>query len=163
MATALFAFMTVASLAAAIGCADHRAPEPFDESDTPSVGWVIMHGDKDSPDEEFDCQSNPPSECVVHASTSADQTLSKVHLYFHPTKSETTYSGVVHVGYFRNAETSPGIKPRVTVKPGKVGNHSVVGIVTDKPCTYMLTLDVTAVTKGGTEEHIREEVPIVVS
>ena len=50
-----------------------------------------------------------------------------------------------------------------TVMPGDVGNHSVVGIVTDKPGRYMLSLDITAVKKGGGEQHFREDIPVVVS
>ena len=49
------------------------------------------------------------------------------------------------------------------MKPGNVGNHSVVGIVTDKPGRYTLSIDITAVKKGGGEEHFREEIPVVLS
>ena len=145
------------------GCAEHRAPRPVGDTDLPRVGWVIMHGNRDNPDEEFGCQSTPRSSCAVRASAADNRVYSEVHLYFHPTNVDTTYTGVARVGFFRNAEDSPDMKIAATVQPGDVGNHSVVGIVTDKPGRYTLSLDITAVKKGGREEHFREEIPVILS
>lgn len=147
----------------AFGCADHSIPKPLGDPALPHVGWVIMHGHKDNPDAEFGCQSNPRSECSVHASTPEKQSLSEVHLYFHSTGSETKYSGFVRIGFFSDAATASGLNPLITVKPGDVGNQSVVGIVTDKPGTYTFSVDITAVMNNGGERHVREDVPVVVS
>ena len=156
LVTLLAAFMMA-------GCAERRAPEPAGDPDLPRVGWVIMHGNRDNPDEEFGCQSNPRSSCAVRASAADNQVFSEVHLYFHPTRVDTTYTGVARIGFFRGGADTPGMTIAATVKPGNVGNHSVVGIVTDKPGRYTLSIDITAVKKGGGEEHFREEIPVVLS
>ncbi len=129
----------------------------------PQVGWVIMYGDRDNPDAEFACQSNPLSGCVIPASQSAAQpTLSDVHLYFHPGLSETKYSGRVNIGFFGNAPGNQEIKPVITVSPGAVGNNSVVGIVTDTPGAQTLDIDITVTTAAGDQKQIRERVPVLV-
>lgn len=121
-----------------------------------------MHGDRDNPDEQFACQSSPRSDCAVPASRADRQTFSEVHLYFHPTATETKYSGAVQIGFFRGSETAQQVKPVVTVKPGDVGNDSVVGIVTDKPGPQTLRIEITAITASGVEAQIRERVPVIV-
>jgi len=159
----IFVFLLGAGSLGAGGCAGRRVPEPDVSPGTPSVGWVIMHGSKDNPDEQFGCQSRPRTDCVVEASTPGGQALSHVHLYFQPTQTETTYAGVVRVGFFSDGATSGGIKPEVTVKPGEVRNHSVIGLVTDKPGRYVFTVDMTATMQGGGTRQIRDEVAVVVS
>ena len=133
MMRTLLGFTTLCAVSAMLGCGEHRAPQPIGDPDMPRVGWIIMHGHKDNPDEEFGRQSNPRTDCSVHASTANGQTLSEVHLYFHPTKTDTTYTGVARIGFFQGAATSSTMTIKSTVMPGDVGNHSVVGIVTDKP------------------------------
>lgn len=155
--------MTVALSIASGGCADHRAPNVVGDPQLPNVGWVIMHGHTGNPDEEFGCQSNPRSDCAVHASRPGAQTLSEVHLYLHSTKAETTYSGVARIGFFSGGDTSTGLQIQTLVKPGDVGNYSVVGIVTDRPGEYTFTVDITAVVQGASAHHIRENVTVTVT
>ena len=157
-----FAIMTMALLVGACGCGAHSAPSIVGDPQSPNVGWVIMHGHTGNPNEEFGCQSNPRSDCVVHASRSGSQTLSEVHLYFHPTQVDTTYSGVVRIGFFSAGEAGPGLQIQTTVKPGDMGNYSVVGIVTDKPGQYMLTVDIRAAMSDGAEQQIKEQIPVTV-
>ena len=152
----------IGSLAAG-GCAGRRVPQPDGSPGAPGVGWVIMHGSRENPDEQFGCQSRPREECVLEASAAGSQALSHVHLYFHPTPTETTYSGVVRVGFFSDGATSAGIKPEVTVKPGEVRNHSVIGLVTDKPGRYRFTVDMTATMQGGGTRQVHDEVTVVVN
>lgn len=133
------------------------------DTQSPQVGWIIMHGHHQNPDEEFACQSNPRATCALHASTPQSQTLAEVHLYFYPTTVDTTYSGNVQIGFFRSGGTSSGITTQIKVKPGAVGNQSVVGIVTDAPGQYMLTVNITATVPGSRPRHIEERVPVEVT
>lgn len=119
-----------------------------------------MHGHDYNPDEEFGCQSNPRSDCAVNASSAAEKTLSEVHVYFHPARTETKYSGTVKIGFFTDSATSSGMKVDATVKPGDVGSHSVIGLVTDKPGRYTMSIDVTATAQSGIERQIQENVSI---
>jgi hypothetical protein len=151
-----------ATIGLAAGCAQHRAPAAAGTPGTARVGWVIMHGDRDNPDAEFACQSTPRNDCVIPASREGDQRFSEVHLYFHPTPTETKYSGVVLVGFFRGSKTAQEIRPVVTVRPGNVGNDSVVGIVTERPGSETLSIDITAVNTSGAKEQIREQIPVIV-
>jgi hypothetical protein len=141
-------------------CAAHRIPAVEGDANEPRVGWVIMHGHQDNPDEEFGCQSNPRSDCAVDVSGSSGQTFAEVHLYFHPTQTETNYSGSLRVGFFRDTSASPSKLAPVTVKPGNVANYSVIGLVTDRPGRYTLTLDITGVSQSGVTQHIQEEVTV---
>lgn len=150
--------LSVAALT--LSCAERGAPRLAGDPSLPSLGWVIMHGDRDNPDEEFGCQSNPRSECVIRASTPPNQALSEVHLYFHAGRTRATYTGTVAIGFFSNAPTSAPMKTNATVKAGDVGNQSVVGIVTDKPGRYTMRIDLTAVNESGVEQRLREDVPI---
>jgi hypothetical protein len=145
-----------------LGCAERRAPRTAGDPSLPRLGWVIMHGDRDNPDQEFGCQSNPRSACVIRASASGHQALSEVHLYYHAGRTRATYAGTVTIGFFANATTSAPMKTNATVNPGDVGNQSVVGVVTDMPGLYTMRIDVTAVNEAGVEQRLREDVPIEV-
>jgi hypothetical protein len=57
-----------------------RAPRPPDLAPgTPYVSSVLMSGDRDNPDREFVCQSDPRSDCVTEASRADAQAFSDVH------------------------------------------------------------------------------------
>ena len=154
-----FPALGLAFLSAA-ACAGRGAPQTVGDPSQPNVGWVIMHGRDYNPDEEFGCQSNPRSECAVNASSPAEKTLSEVHVYFHPAKTDTTYTGTVKVGFFSDSGTSSGMKVDAKVKPGDVGSHSVIGLVTDKPGRYTMKIDITATAQSGIERQIREDVSV---
>ena len=127
----------------------------------PRVGWVIMMGDRDNPDREFVCYSESPGDCVVPPSRPDDQVFADVHLYYHPAATETKYGGTVQVGFF----SSPlELRPTFTVKPGSSpANQSVVGIVSGKPGTYPLTIEVAATpTPAGATQQIRQQVTVIV-
>jgi len=120
-----------------------------------------MHGDGDNPDAEFACQSTPRTECVVPASHAATKTFSDVFVYFHSGQTDTTFSGTVRIGFLGESATGTEIKPALSAKAGSVERSSVVGIVTDRPGTHELDIDVTAKTVAGTQQ-IRERIPITV-
>src|SRR5688572_11918544 len=111
------------------GCAERIPPRPAGAPGAAVVGWVIMAGDRENPDQEFVCQSTPRSECVMPASRPDRIAYSHVHLYFHPAAVNLRYTGSIQIGFF---ETATEIKPDVSVSAsGAVGNHSVTGMVTD--------------------------------
>lgn len=154
--------VVVLAVGAAGACAQHMGPRPTGSRNTPRITWVIMHGDRDNPDQAFACQSDPRPDCTIPASRVERLTYSDVHLYFHPTTTSTKYAGVVRVGFFRGSEQAQALKPSLNVKPGDVGSVSVVGIVTDRPGPHTLTIDVTGLTASGAEERLQETIPIAV-
>jgi hypothetical protein len=128
---------------------------------TPRVGWVVMMGDRDNPDREFVCYSESPGDCIMPPSRPNGQVFADVHLYYHPAATETKYTGTIQIGFFNSAHE---VRPDFTVKPTDApGNQSVVGIVSDKPGTYPLTIGVDGTgTQGGAARKIREEVKVIV-
>ena len=128
---------------------------------TPRVGWVIMMGDRDNPDREFVCYSDSPGDCVMPPSRPNDPVFTDVHLYYHPTATETKYTGTIQIGFFNSPHE---LRPNVTVMPDRgAANQSVTGIVSDKPGTNALTIAVDATpTQGGATRQIREQVRVVV-
>ena len=127
----------------------------------PRVGWVVMMGDRDNPDRDFVCYSESPGDCMMPPSRSNGQVFADVHLYYHPAATETKYTGTIQIGFFKSALE---LRPSFTVKPtASPGNQSVVGIVSDKPGTYPLTIGVDAApTQAGATRQIREQVKVVV-
>ena len=128
---------------------------------TPRVGWVVMMGGRDDPDREFVCYSESPGDCVMPSSRPNDQVFTHVYLYYHPAATETKYTGTVQIGFFNSALD---LRPNFTVKPGaSPGNQSVVGIVSGKPGTYPLRIEVDATpTRAGATRQIREQVMVTV-
>jgi hypothetical protein len=124
-----------------------------------------MSGDRDNPDRNFVCQSDPRSECAVPTSRPGAPSLAHVYFYYHPAATDTTYTGTIDIGFFEGAADSHVIRPNISVK-GKeedLGHESIVGIVSSKPGTYFLTLAVvaTSVPTGATEEF-HDRIAVVV-
>jgi hypothetical protein len=143
----------------ATGCA-RRVPEPIGgRTDAPHLGWVIMSGDRDNPDRDFVCQSNPRSECVAPVDHPEARVLTHVHFYFHPAAAETKYSGSIRMGFLSSPHD---VSPTVTVKPGdSPGNQSVSGFVSGNAGTYTMTIAVVATSvPSGAVTQIREDVPV---
>lgn len=155
--------LTVTLTLATFGCADHARPRSAGPAGTPQVGWVIMSGDRDNPDQDFVCQSLPRSECVVPMSRAGAQVFSHVHIYYHPAATETKYTGSIQIGFFEGTGEHE-FRPDVTVKPGgPAGNQSVVGIVTGKPGTSSLTIAVIAMSpQTGATQEMRDQVRVTV-
>jgi hypothetical protein len=92
--------MIVATIAAVLNstCAK-RAPEPAGVvRGTPHISWIIMSGDRDNPDQEFVCQSDPRNDCVLPVSRPDTQVFSDVHFYYHGAGAETKYTGSIDIG-----------------------------------------------------------------
>jgi hypothetical protein len=151
------------ALALSVACGKH-VPRPADIAPgTPYISWIIMHGDGDNPDREFACQSTPRSECVLPASTQAEQIVSHVYLYYHGVGAETTYTGSARIGFFRGAAAASGNRTNITVKKNEsITNQSTTGIVTDATGTYALSIAFDATTSTGTKQAIHEEVSVAV-
>jgi hypothetical protein len=160
--------LVLVSIAAAVltsTCAK-RVPEPVGVAPgTPHVSWVIMSGDRDNPDQDFVCQSDPRNDCVVPVSRPDAQVFSDVHVYYHGAGAETKYAGSMQIGFFRGAaESSRNIQTNITVqRTESITNQSVTGIVTDTPGNYALAFSLVATsTDTGRSQPIRQQVPVVV-
>ena len=143
----------------ATSCA-RRVPEPVGgHTDAPHLGWVIMSGDRDNPDQDFVCQSSPRTDCVVSIDRPDARVLAHVHFYYHPTAAETKYTGPIRIGFFDNPHE---ISSTITVKPGDhPGNQSVSDFVSNKPGAYTMTIAVIATSvPSGAVTQIREQVPV---
>jgi len=157
------AFVATA-IAAACGCAGRQPPRPAGPPGMPRVGWVIMSGDRDTPDHDFVCQSVQQSDCVVPMSRANAQVFAHVYVYYHPAATPTRYTGSVQVGFFEGTGGADTIHPDLSVRPGgSPGNQSVVGIVKSQAGTYSLSIAVVATsTQTGASQEIRDLVNVTV-
>jgi hypothetical protein len=157
-----------AGLAAA--CAT-RVPEPAGLAPggaAPQVSWVIMRGDRDNPDQEFVCQSNPRNDCVLPASRPDAPVFADVHIYYHAAGSDTKYTGSMQIGFFQaSAGESHASQVDTTVrKTESIAKQSIVDDVTEKAGNYSITFDLVATSaetsSTGKTRPIRAEVPVAV-
>jgi hypothetical protein len=117
-----------------------------------------MVGDRDNPNREFVCQSDPRTDCVMPASRPGVQVFTDIHFYFHSATMDTTYTGTIQIGFFEGQKPHE-LKPKVIVKGGeRATNASVSGIVSSKPGSYPMTIAVMAA--SGTSQEIRDRVPV---
>jgi hypothetical protein len=101
-----------------------------------------MYGDRDNPDQQFSCQSEPRNDCVVPASRPDAPVFSTLYIYYHGSGEDTTYTGSFQIGYFNSHEYPTNI----TVKKNEsIANQSVTGIVTSMPGTYEVAFNLTGV------------------
>jgi hypothetical protein len=130
----------------------------------PYITWIIMSGDRDDPDREFICQSDPRTECVISASRPNQPVFSDVHLYYHAEGVETKYAGSVQIGFFESPAGSRNVAIDFTVKKEQsIISQSVTNVVTSKPGTFAMTFDVSrTLTETGTSQAIHDEVNVVV-
>ena len=160
----LSAVVVLGSFFVFAGCGA-RAPRPITGTPgAPQVGWVIMSGDAENPNHDFVCQSNPRSECVMPVSRADAKTHSAVYFYYHPAAVETRYAGTIQIGFFEGASSSHQMRPDFAVKAkDSAASHSITGIVTSRPGTYEMAIDVAATPTGsGAKQDIREKVQVLV-
>src|SRR4051794_27995172 len=113
-------------LAGSVACGPHVPPSAAGVPGAPRISWIIMAGDRDNPDRDFICQSDPRTGCEVPASRPGQQVFAHLYVYYHPTAVETLYTGSIRVGFFGGGGASPEIKPRIAVGPKeKLGNQTV--------------------------------------
>jgi hypothetical protein len=144
--------IVMAMAVAACGACAQRVPQPANAAPgMPQVTWVLMHGDRDSPDREFVCQSDPPGECVMPASRQGEEVYSDAHFYFHGTEADTPYEGSILIGPLESSGAPYRMKVMITVnKDQRIVNQSVAARVTSRPGTYDVVVDVTAKRSGST-------------
>jgi len=156
----VFAAITVFTVACA-----KRVPEPVDvERGVPHVSWVIMYGDRDTPDRQFACQSTPRNDCVIPASRPDEQVFSDVHFYYHGAGPQTAFTGTVNIGFFGDSRNSGRLSVNAKAeKAESIANQSIVGVVSSKPGTYEVTIDVMGTVGGtGKSQPVQEKTVVVV-
>ena len=122
-----------------------------------------MSGDRENPDRDFVCQSNPRNDCVVPASKLDEQVFSDVHIYYHGAGTETKYLGSFEVGFFQGSAASRTVTTDITVrKMGAIANQSVTGIVTSTPGAYEITFELMASADAKASQPIQEGLQVVV-
>ena len=150
----------VVALVAAASCGK-RVPEPPGVAPgTPHVSWVLMTGDRDTPDANYVCQSDPKDDCVISAGSSDHRVFTDFHVYYHGTGADTRYRGSILVGYFDRPHT---LSANILVRKGDhITNQSFTDIVTSVPGTYEVTFDLTASTANGVNQSIHQTFPVTV-
>jgi hypothetical protein len=157
--------LTVVILAVALNSTCAKIPERVGvPPGTPHISWVLMYGDRDNPDSEFACQSEPRTECVVPASTPDAQVFSDIHFYYHGAGAETRYEGTINFGYLQGSPDSHTSQINITVPENKsITNSSLTGIVMSTQGTSAVTISLTAtVTDTNKTQAIRESISVVV-
>ena len=102
-----------------------RVPERTAASPgSPDVSWILMSGDRENPDRDFICQSNPRTACEMSASRPSEQVFAHLYVYYHPAATETLYTGSIRVGFFAGDAASQEIKPKISVKPNERSGES---------------------------------------
>jgi hypothetical protein len=155
--------VAAAGVVAAAGCG-MRAPRSADVAPgTPHVTWVMMAGDRENPDRDYVCQSDPRDPCVMPASRSGEPTFSHVYFYYHPAPAPVTYTGTIRIGFFDGGAPSQEVKPMVTVMPGgRLGNSTAMGIVSSQPGSYGVTFDLAATSNARVVRQIQDRVDVEV-
>jgi len=98
-------FVVVAVAAVVTSTCAKRVPEPANVAPgTPHITWVLMYGDRNNADDEFACQSEPKTECVIPASRPDAQSFADVHFYFHGAGDETKYEGTTSIGFLQGGQ-----------------------------------------------------------
>jgi len=131
---------------------------------TPYVSWVFMSGDRENPDRDFVCQSDPRNDCVIDASRRDAQVFSDLHFYYHAAGGETRYDGTVTIGFFEGSAAARAAQTSVVVKRDEpIANLSVTGIVASRAGTYDVTFALTAtIADTGARQPLRQTVQVVV-
>jgi hypothetical protein len=157
------AFLVLSAVVVA-GCAKKIPPSDRAAAGTPYVSWIVMRGDRDNPDAEFVCQSDPRNDCVLPASREDAQVFSDVHFYYHNAGVETAYVGSIDIGFFQGAGASRQVQTALKVRKGeRISNQSVSGIVRSDPGSSEITFAlVGTVAETGVSQPIRQVVPVVV-
>ena len=153
-------FCAIGGILLLTGCEKRLSVPSGGSPGIPHVGWVIMVGDRENPDREFVCQSDPRTDCVMPPSQPDNQTFTNTHFYFHSGTTDTKYTGTIEIGFLEGSRPHV-VKLNTTVKGGApAGNSSVSGIVSPNPGRYALTIAVVA--ENGATREIRESVPVTV-
>ena len=151
----------VATFVAACGM---HVPEPSPHpQDSPHLSWEIEAGTPTDAHGAVACRSEPRSPCVILASTDQQQLSATVHVYYHSSRSETKYTGSVHIGFFGGSTGGHGLKPSITVRANSTPiSQAVTDVVTTKPGRYTVQISVVATFGTGRTQTIEDEIEVEV-
>src|SRR5262245_958358 len=85
------------------GCGKRIAESTTAPPDRPRIGWIMMAGDRENPDDHFVCQSNPRTDCVLPVSRPDRESHTTVHFYFHSAATDTKYTGTIELAFAQGA------------------------------------------------------------
>ena len=150
--------------AVGLGACASRVPHQVGgQRGMPHLSWVVMAGDRDNPDAEFVCQSDPRTDCVLTASRPNAQAWAIVYLYYHGVGEEIRYTGAIQIGFFAGPATEAHeVRPNIVVKGNDIMHQSVLDDVTATPGPYAMTFHVVATTVAGQPQPIDDLVHVVV-
>ena len=151
----------VATLAAACGM---HVPEPSPHpQDSPHLSWEIEAGTPTDAHGAVACRSEPRTPCVILATTDQQQSFATVHVYYHSSRSETKYTGTVHIGFFGGPTGGHDLKPSITVRANSAPiSQAVTDVVTTKPGRYTVQISVVATFGTGRTQTIEDEIEVEV-
>ena len=138
-------------------CATHIPESTTAPRGVPRVGWVLMTGDRQNPDDHYVCQSEPRTEpCVLAPSRPDHQVFAHVYFYFRPASADAKYTGRIELDFLQGAQP---LTPNVLVKASdKPAQTSVMGLVLPTPGSHQITIALVA--QGEQRREISERVPV---
>ena len=151
-------------LLGAAGCI-HRAPESLVPQDKPHISWEIAFDDTDHFGEKHSCTSVKPLPCEVPSGTADRPVSTSVVIYLHPAAIETTYTGVVEIGFMGDPAKPSRLDVNQKVAERRKSNvpiqASLTGRVSAKPGEYRVTMKIVATT-GGQSTTIEDAVTVTI-
>jgi hypothetical protein len=153
------------AVALTAACATSEPKPSTRPNGRPQVGWVVMSGDRDTPDRDFVCQSEPRNECAIPASSPDDQVFTHVYFYYHPAAVETHYEGSIQIGFLQGDPAANPLRVNATTPTGgKPVNQSIIGIVTNRAGSYPIRVAVDAQPIDGARAPtaFHEDIPVTV-
>jgi len=146
-------------LTAFSGCGKHIPESTTAPPDVPRIGWIIMTGGRDNPDDVYVCQSEPRTEeCALPASSADHNVFADVHFYFHPAAADTRYTGTIELGFIQGGHP---LTPNATVKAAdKPAQATVLGMVSSVPGAH--SMNIALVAEGQQRREINEQVVVQV-
>ncbi len=163
MARKLHALAFAALFAA--GCI-HRAPEPAVHPDGPHISWEIASDGPTHSSEKHACTSVERIPCELQSGTAEEPLEGEFTIYLHPAVEETTYTGVVELGYLGIAVTKPArLDVNQKVPPRRVSNVPIQANISSRlvapPGSYRVSMKIVATT-GGKSTTIEDAVTVTI-
>ena len=135
-----------------IGCI-HRAPEPIVPQDKPHISWEISTDDTGQFSEKHACTSVIRSPCDIPSGTAERPASVTFVLFLHPAAEETTYTGVVDIGFLGIDPAKPSkLDVNQKVPARRSSNVPIQALLTSRisapPGQYRVTMKIVATTAG---------------
>ena len=154
-----------AVLMAPVSCGGRIGPRYATTGPTVSkISWTIAHNATDGA-EHIVCRSESRTRCTISPSAAQNKSLATMHVYLHPSITETRYTGTIAVTFLNGfgPDIHEGTVDSV-VKPGdEPFDVSVSGPVTQIPGVYVTTISLVArSSKQASPQTIRDDVAVAV-